>query len=88
MRAWGRLLAQLVLAITAFPLAKGTWGQIFVINSHVIRSSTLWKNNFYGDNGDLTGEFTGIGYEEILQLGNNAGGKILHENLEKHLLPY
>lgn len=45
-------------------------------------------NYFYEDNGDLTGEFTGIDSEEILRLGNNTGDKILHANLEKHLLIY
>lgn len=43
-------------------------------------------NYFFEDNGDLTGEFTGINSEEILRLGNNTGDKILHENQEKHLL--
>lgn len=39
---------------------------------------------FFGDHGDLTGEFTDIDYEEIPRPSNNTRGKILHENLEKH----
>lgn len=33
-------------------------------------------------------DFIGIDHEEILKVGNNTGGKILHKKLEKHLLAY
>lgn len=43
---------------------------------------------FYGENWQLTGEITGINSEDVLRLHDNAEGKILHGNLEKHLLAY
>lgn len=44
--------------------------------------------NFYGDKEELTEEFIGIDPEEVLRLGNNTRGEVLHGNLEKHLLVY
>lgn len=78
------VLAQLVLSTTAF-----LWQmehEVIKFSRHQIIYTVI--NYFYEDNGDLTGEFTGIDSEEILRLGNNTGDKILHENLEKHLLAY
>lgn len=42
--------------------------------------------NFYGENGQWGGEITDIDSEDVLRLGNNTEGKILHGNLEKYLL--
>lgn len=78
------MLAQLVLATTAF-----LWQmehEVIKLSWHQIIYTVI--NYFYEDNGDLTGEFTVIDSKEILRLGNNTGDKILHANLEKHLLIY